>query len=83
MQCKDIPTRPIIEFIDSLGRWATMFEGYDNSVMNVMPPDIPEKLAKAKMARLIKHGLVNGCTCGCRGDFELTAKGKLYLEKQD
>jgi hypothetical protein len=28
---------------------------------------------------LIKRGLVSGCTCGCRGDFEITQKGLDFL----
>lgn len=53
----------------------TTFTGYANSVQNAMPPGTPERLAVAKMKGLIKFGLVSGCTCGCRGDFELTDKG--------
>jgi hypothetical protein len=33
-------------------------------------PNIPAKVMRAKMASLIRRGLVTGCTCGCRGDFE-------------
>ncbi len=39
----------------------------------------PKKLILAKMSQLIKKGLINGCTCGCRGDFEITPKGEEYL----
>lgn len=83
MQCKDIPDLPILEFLVSLKdpkwcdgyRWATWFNGYDNSVQNGMPENVPEKLALAKMKQLIKRGLVDGCGCGCRGDFILLKKG--------
>jgi len=27
------------------------------------------------MKKLIKKGLVEGCGCGCRGDYELSEKG--------
>lgn len=47
-----------------------------NSVMRAMPDGTPEKVALAKMRRLIARGLVDGCPCGCRGDFELTDKGR-------
>lgn len=30
-----------------------------------------EKVLLAKLKRLIKRGLITGCACGCRGDFEL------------
>lgn len=72
MQCKNIPEQPILDYLASLnGRWATWCPGWDNSVMQVMPPGTPPKLARAKMNQLIKRGLVDGCTCGCRGDYEL------------
>ena len=38
-----------------------------------------EKLVLAKCRGLIDRGLLNGCTCGCRGDFELTDKGERFL----
>lgn len=73
MQCKNIPTQPILDFLRGSDRWGTWFEGYENSVQNAMPEGTPPKLALAKMRQLIKHGTVKGCACGCRGDFELTA----------
>ena len=32
-------------------------------------PQYPYKVLRAKCARLVKRGLLDGCTCGCRGDF--------------
>jgi hypothetical protein len=70
MQCKDIPDQPILDYLATLpGLGGTWFEGFDNSVQNAMPPNVPSKLARAKMASLIRRGLVEGCACGCRGDF--------------
>lgn len=34
-------------------------------------PGVPEKVLLAKAKRLIKRGLIDGCACGCRGDFEI------------
>lgn len=34
-------------------------------------PPIPEKIVLAKARRLIKRALIDGCCCGCRGDFQL------------
>jgi hypothetical protein len=34
---------------------------------------IPEKVVLAKAKRMIKRGLILGCACGCRGDFEFPA----------
>lgn len=35
-------------------------------------PPIPEKVVLAKARRLIKRGLIDGCCCGCRGDFRIS-----------
>jgi len=81
-QCKDIPDLPIMYFLLAhAGRWATWGEGYSMpTVRDVMPPGTPEKLQRAKMAQLIHRGLVDGCSCGCRGDYEITAKGREWLD---
>nr|WP_046285030.1 hypothetical protein [Mycobacterium sp. UM_NZ2] len=42
-------------------------------------PGVPWKVVLAKFRRVNKRGLVDGCDCGCRGDFELTTKGRLLL----
>lgn len=87
LQCKDIPDRPVLAFLATLGRWATWYGPYvdlgplpDNSVRHAMPPATPGKLALAKMRMLIRSGLVDGCPCGCRGDFEITEKGRAFLD---
>lgn len=78
MQCKDIPEKPILEFLRSLnGTWATWFsETYDNSVQRAFPAEAKNsKLVLAKMRQMIRKGIVDGCDCGCRGDFVITQKG--------
>jgi hypothetical protein len=86
MQCKDIPDRPVLVFLAGLGRWGTWLENqcgelFPNSVQNAMPAAVGEKLARAKMAMLIRRGLVDGCSCGCRGDYELTDKGREFISE--
>lgn len=34
-------------------------------------PGVPPKLMLAKAKGLIKRGIIDGCACGCRGDFEV------------
>lgn len=76
MQCKDIPDEPILKFLAARkGEWATWFTWMENSVSQAMPEGTPEKLILAKMRTLIRRGLVEGCACGCRGDFVITEKG--------
>jgi hypothetical protein len=80
MQCKDIPDAPVLAFLADLGAPASWFGNeFDSSVTHAMPAGTPEKLALAKMGMLMRRGLVDGCTCGCRGDFELTDKGRAVV----
>jgi hypothetical protein len=43
-------------------------------------PDVPYKVVLAKVRSLKRRGLLDGCTCGCRGDFEMTAAGIAHLQ---
>ncbi|MCK5021473.1 MAG: hypothetical protein KAS32_30960 [Candidatus Peribacteraceae bacterium] len=80
MRYKDIPDRPILEFLnENPDRGHTWFPGKDNDVHQAMPDGVQDKLLLAKMRKLIKRGLVDGCACGCRGDFVITKKGKETL----
>lgn len=83
MQCKDIPDLPILEFLNqNPEKWHNWFgDEYPNSVTHAMPNGIPDKLIIAKMEMLIRRGLADGCTCGCRGDFVITSKGIEYLTR--
>jgi hypothetical protein len=74
-QCKDIPDRTILEM---LAKNPTQWHNWCGTQWNVteaMPPGIPPKLVLAKMSMLIRRGVVDGCPCGCRGDFVITEKG--------
>lgn len=91
MQCKDIPDLPILQLLttrpDGLKdfSWFNIFsKDHDNvrSIYHGMPEGVGYNLARAKMANLIKRGLVDGCTCGCRGDFYITQKGINFLSAQ-
>ena len=80
MQCKDIPDIPILIFLAQRpDEWHNWYFGDEKDVHRCMPAGIPEKLVLAKMRQLIKRGLVDGCDCGCRGDFEISQKGKEFL----
>lgn len=90
IQAKHVNKLPILQFLKDLdGQWACIFKPddkcpmFDNSVWNVIPMDIPYKVGLAAMANLIKRGLVEGCTCGCRGDFEITDKGREVLKANE
>lgn len=38
-------------------------------------PGVPEKVVLAKARKLIRQGVISGCACGCRGDFEVVRSG--------
>lgn len=84
MQCKDLPDMPILQFLADLQcRWGTWYDYTprpENTVLHAMPPGTPTKLALAKMRTLKRRSLIDGCFCGCRGDFELTGKGMAVLK---
>jgi hypothetical protein len=85
LQIKDIPDKPILEFLlVNKGIWCNWFKDRENSVRNAMPQNLAsDKLILAKMSRLMDRGLVDGCDCGCRGDFEITPKGEEWLSNGD
>jgi len=82
MQCKDIPTIPILLFLaENQDMWCNWCFGNERDVRHAMPDgfNLPDNLVIAKMRSLIKKRLVDGCPCGCRGDFEITDKGLTCL----
>ncbi len=82
MKAADVPERPVLEFLEKHEGLCTWGEGYSMpTVADAMPPGTPPKVQLAKMAALMRRGLVTGCDCGCRGDFELSAKGLQELHK--
>ena len=73
MQAKDIPEQPILDYIEGWsrrGHWCLNF-GEERNVFHAMPPGTPFKVGLAKMRSLIRRGLVQGCDCGCRGDYRI------------
>ncbi|AOT23819.1 hypothetical protein SEA_TBOND007_80 [Mycobacterium phage TBond007] len=43
---------------------------------------VPWRVVLAKFRRVAGRGLVTGCDCGCRGDFELTEAGWTLLTER-
>jgi hypothetical protein len=87
MQAKDVLDAAVLAFLAHIPEptigagWhnLTPRDGYVPTVRDAMPPETPEKVALAKMRALVRRGLVDGCACGCRGDFTITAKGRALL----
>lgn len=90
---RDIPDAAFLDVIEIAGgprgQWVMVHEvcaelerrGFRAAAMRSGQPQdiVPAKIVRAKAARLIERGLMDGCTCGCRGDFELTDAGRAYL----
>jgi len=82
IQTKDIDKVTVLKFLkNNKGTWCTLHNGFKHSVGNAMPEGLPIKLRLSVMRNLINRGLVDGCPCGCRGDFEITQKGLEYLKE--
>jgi hypothetical protein len=65
-------------------RWATWgYNGCDRPHLLAEFPEAPYKVLLAKARKVIKRGLVTGCACGCRGDFEVTAVGLQLLNETE
>jgi repressor of nif and glnA expression len=77
----NIPDAPILRFVEKHGGIGCNWFGneFERSVTHAMPEGTPRKVVRAKMRKLDKAGLIRGCHCGCRGDYELTEKGKEEL----
>ena len=65
LQCKDITTAA---FLAAMA--ATAHEHGQSMSWDVAKAlGIPDRLACAKAGKLIRAGVIDGCECGCRGDW--------------
>lgn len=88
---EEIPTNPILQFLYDVcdwddfryhgqRTWGNWYFNNKESVTNAMPKNTPGAIVVLKMRDLIDKDLVDGCGCGCRGDYMITEKGRDYLE---
>lgn len=47
-----------------VAEWSTLWDVQET--LKAWPP----KVVQAKLRSIVKRGLLKGCACGCRGDFE-------------
>lgn len=87
MQCKDIPDEEFLEAIRTTTSLRQMrsamiwdiqavLSGYPEHLLaDIRDWDhenyLPRKLVLAKARKLVLKGKIDGCYCGCRGDFEI------------
>lgn len=72
MQAKDISEWSLTEFLlaiypHSAGWWSEC----EHNIMDAVPAGTPAKVVLAKLDSMIRRGLIEGCACGCRGDFKI------------
>lgn len=51
--------------------WAVLLDV--QAVLSAFPP----KVVRAKLAALVRRGVLNGCACGCRGDFYIKPESQV------
>lgn len=73
----EIPIDDILRFLaQHQGRWCTHGQGYSMpTVQDAVPAGTPPETQLAWMRQLLADGWVQGCGCGCRGDWEATNRG--------
>ena len=71
MQAKDLSDARMYEALAAVrGRrgvpqWSSLWD-----VQGELPK-VPPKVVLAKLRSMVKRGVLRGCACGCRGDFEI------------
>lgn len=65
---------------DKQGKWTCIWYRHfvklpEDDVSYAFPIGYSEILQMTIMRRLYRKKLIGGCTCGCRGDFEITDEG--------
>lgn len=63
--------------------FATKHNGFANSVSNAFPKchNTSEQTIHKKMKEIIAKGLVDGCNCGCKGEFTITEAGRCEIKR--
>ena len=69
MQAKDISTAMFLEAMNETKHGTTWVTSSLWDIRDYLRA--PEKVVRAKAKRLIRQGVIGGCDCGCRGDFEV------------
>lgn len=71
LQAKHLPDDQVLATLRHLetdSRWGTKRRWVSRWEIEDEFPTVPPKVVLAKLRSLIKRGVIDGCTCGCRGD---------------
>lgn len=74
-QAKDIADAAVLKTVARRDGPARAAVTHDELMRQPWATGLPAKVVRAKMAALIRRGLVDGCACGCRGDYVITKAG--------
>lgn len=88
-KCSDIRDEDFLDAVEQAtyfnerptNTWAMRW--YVERILRYTYPGLPDKVIMAKFRRLKKRGMVDGCECWCRGDWEVmplwTPAKRVYL----
>lgn len=91
IQAKDIPDKALIDLIDRLWNAPRAYLDAAGELVVFYPTAasifdickqwdaIPVKVIQTKLKSLKKRNLIDGCVCGCRGDFTVVHETDLPL----
>jgi len=72
MQAKDISDEEITRVITAIrterNMWTSRWD------LEERLPQYPPKVILAKCRSMLRRGLITGCPCGCRGNFEIVSE---------
>jgi len=61
------------------GKWNMFFEIEHELGIEPRSGCGPNKRHAVTLRKLYKSGMIGGCICGCRGDFDITDKGLEFI----
>lgn len=88
IQAKHVPEAPILRALANSEGWMTHWYGTSEAMSDpawslpAAEPELrafPERVLLAKLAAMKRRDLIDGCECGCRGDWVILDKGRETL----
>jgi hypothetical protein len=67
MKAADVSDEAVIGAVRNRGQYPNL--GLLRHELEAAFPDVPPKVLRAKVRKLIRRGVIDGCACGCRGEF--------------
>jgi hypothetical protein len=93
VQAKHVPELAILQAMarHADGKWWTHWPynmddpGDPWSLLTAVPElaAFPDRVLRAKLGTLVRRGLLDGCDCGCRGDWVILPKGREALARME